>query len=173
MKLTAIVMVILLFFFTVTDLKANISNRVRVESSGGTSSVKINNQLGSNTNSNTSNTSTSTKVEIDQSGEGTSEVSVNGKEWKLEGPGTISVDENSGINDSAEVKAESDELENENEDDENEEDLEDNDKNDTDEKDDIDENEDNDEENKTDNSPFKFVKEFFQELRNFFSDLFK
>lgn len=64
-------------------------------STGGSSvNVKINNSLNSG-NSTSYHSSTSTKVNINQEGEGTSEVKINGKEWKVEGPGDINVNESS------------------------------------------------------------------------------
>lgn len=68
------------------------------ENTGNSSSeVRIINQVNTGGTSTTSTTTTegSTNVEIHQTGEGTSSVTVNGKEWKLEGPGDISVQEGS------------------------------------------------------------------------------
>lgn len=60
----------------------------------GSVNVNIKNNLNSDDSSQISS-STHTKVNISQEGEGTSSVTVNGKEWKLEGPGEINVDESS------------------------------------------------------------------------------
>lgn len=92
MKIPLLLFLILLFI--VPTVSASITNEVNINSSGGTSTVKINNQLGTNTNSTTTPTS-KTNVEINQTGEGTSKVTINGKEWKLEGPGNITVSEES------------------------------------------------------------------------------
>lgn len=85
---------ILILLIVVPTVFASVTNEVNIQSSGGSSTVKINNQMGANTTS-TQTTSTKTNVEINQSGEGTSKVNINGKEWKLEGPGNISVSEES------------------------------------------------------------------------------
>ena len=54
--------------------------------------VQINNSL--NTKNTTSYSSeTKTKIDIEQSGNGTSEVKVNGKEYKVEGPGELHINE--------------------------------------------------------------------------------
>ena len=87
-------------FIAVPSVFASVTNEVNIQSSGGTSTVKVNNQMGSNTNS-TNTSSSKTNVEIHQTGEGTSKVSINGKEWKLEGPGDISVSEESSPNPSS------------------------------------------------------------------------
>lgn len=63
------------------------------------SKVYINNNVNSGYNS-YSSSQTNTKVEIHQEGDGTSSVKINGKEWKLEGPGDITVNESSGSDDS-------------------------------------------------------------------------
>ncbi|KKU64275.1 MAG: hypothetical protein UX87_C0007G0015 [Candidatus Amesbacteria bacterium GW2011_GWA1_47_16] len=59
------------------------------------SSVKVFSEIISN--SSTSVTSrTDTNVSISQTGEGTSSVKINGKEYRLDGPGEIKVNESSG-----------------------------------------------------------------------------
>ena len=71
---------------------------VSSEASAASVRVNVNNDINSGFNSYSSETRT--KVNISQDGEGTSSVKVNGKEWSLEGPGEISVDESSDSNSS-------------------------------------------------------------------------
>ena len=66
------------------------SSNVRVNTSSDNSNIRVN--VDSNVNSSSTSeisTSSSTNVHINQSGEGTSTVKINGKEYKLEGPGEI------------------------------------------------------------------------------------
>jgi hypothetical protein len=56
------------------------------------SKVYINNNVNTGYDS-YSSSQTNTRVEIHQEGEGTTSVKINGKEWKLEGPGNISEEE--------------------------------------------------------------------------------
>jgi len=79
---------------------ADINNNVNVETNGSdtNSSVSISNNV--NTNSNTESSSkTNTSVSIHQVGEGTSEVTINGKTYKQDGPGDININENSELED--------------------------------------------------------------------------
>ena len=64
--------------------------------------VYIQNNVNTGKSINSSTSKTRTKVDIQQDGNGTSSVTVNGKEWKLDGPGEIHMDENSDSNDSTE-----------------------------------------------------------------------
>jgi predicted aldo/keto reductase-like oxidoreductase len=156
MKFIGLVIGIFFLLVSTTDLYASISNKVNVESSGGNSSVKINNNVNTGSDSYSSEEgSTSTKVEIHQSGEGTSEVNINGKEWKLDGPGDISVEENTDSSDNSEVKSMESEENTENKQETQE----------TNSNERIDNVEEKD-------SPFGFIKVFFRNLREFFTNLF-
>lgn len=95
--LSTLLFITILFVTSIASVKADISNDVNVnsESKSGDSSVdvNINNQVNTDNNINSASSETNTKVEIHQEGEGTSQVKVNDKEWVLEGPGDISVNE--------------------------------------------------------------------------------
>lgn len=96
--LPLIIFVLLLGSFSST--KAYIENNIKATSrsgNGGTSSnrVIINNNVNTGSNTSTVESSTNTTIDIDQEGEGTSEVTINGKTWKQEGPGSISIKESS------------------------------------------------------------------------------
>ena len=103
MKKTAVVFSLLSFLLILFphNIFASIKNDINVKSQGGNSSVKVNvqNNLGSTSqtfsSSSETGSETNTNVSISQTGEGTSEVKINGQEWKLEGPGEINVNENS------------------------------------------------------------------------------
>lgn len=83
----------LVFLISAPNVSAStINNEVNIKSSGGSSSVKIDNNVNTGSNTQTSQTS-KTSVEIHQTGEGTSNVNINGKQWQLKGPGDISVSE--------------------------------------------------------------------------------
>ena len=100
MKLTATIFSFafaLLFLSTSTADAETIKNSVKVTANGSNANANINISNNINTSSNTSNYSNSqskTNIYINQSGEGTSSVKINGEEWKLEGPGEINVNEN-------------------------------------------------------------------------------
>lgn len=80
----------------ITTLILFLSLSSNVLASTGDSSVNVNIHNSVNIgNSSQSSSKTETKVNISQEGEGTSSVKVNGKEWKLEGPGKINVNETS------------------------------------------------------------------------------
>jgi hypothetical protein len=75
---------------------ASIRNEVNIKSNGGgENTVRIENKTSSQTSTTQLKSSTKTNVEIHQDGEGTSTVKVNDKEWRLDGPGDISVSEDS------------------------------------------------------------------------------
>jgi len=82
----------ILLLFPVPSVYASIRNEVHASSTGGNSSVRVqvNNQVNTGNSTTTTTTTGKTNVEIHQTGDGTSSVSVDGKEWKLEGPGDIS-----------------------------------------------------------------------------------
>lgn len=86
---------------------ANINNEVDASANGSDSNIKvdINNNVNSNTNSNSS-TSNKTNVSIHQEGGGTSEVTINGKTYKQEGPGDININEESNSNSTMSAKQE-------------------------------------------------------------------
>lgn len=90
---------LLLSTSTVLASTSSISNDIDVSSNGGGSSVnvKVNNNVnGTNTSSTTtSTTQTKTNVNIDQSGDGHSSVTINGKEYKVDGPGSLNINESS------------------------------------------------------------------------------
>ena len=96
MKPTAIIVSLFLLVFATKEAEGSIRNYVNASATGDDSSVnvKINNSFGT-TNSNTSNVQgeSTTRVEINQEGTGTSSVNVNGKEYKVEGPGNLNVEE--------------------------------------------------------------------------------
>lgn len=73
---------------------ANIDNNISAKSSGGNSSVNVNVNNEVNTGSqNTTSSQTNTKVDIEQSGEGHSSVKINGKEYKVDGTGSLHINE--------------------------------------------------------------------------------
>lgn len=84
---------ILLFLLTIKQVHASsVTNDINVESNGGNNTINVENNVNSDsTTSVTSSSDSNTKVYIEQSGKGTSQVNVNGKEYKLEGPGKIDV----------------------------------------------------------------------------------
>lgn len=65
-----------------------------VYAEGSSVKVNINNTVNSTTNSDSSTSDTKAKIDIEQSGNGTSQVTVNGKEYKVEGVGELHIDEN-------------------------------------------------------------------------------
>lgn len=83
-----------LFIFALISY-ANINNNVKINATGENSSVEVNikNNVNTKGTTTTPTSETSTSVNISQTGEGTSLVKINGKEWKLEGPGEINVKE--------------------------------------------------------------------------------
>jgi hypothetical protein len=98
MKISALIVsaVITLNLILASPTLASIRNEVNIKSNGsGENTVRIENNTGSQNNTTQFKSSTKTNVEIHQDGEGTSTVKVNDKEWKLEGPGDISVTEES------------------------------------------------------------------------------
>lgn len=64
------------------------SSSVHVETSGSESHVTVNNSVQSTSSTQVTQNGT-TEVNIEQSGNGHSEVNVNGKQWKVDGPGEI------------------------------------------------------------------------------------
>lgn len=85
MKIPALTFILSLFLVFSMDVQA---------STGGSSvKVKINNKV--NSDSSSFRSSSRTNVNIHQEGEGTSQVTINGQEWKLEGPGDINVNQDS------------------------------------------------------------------------------
>lgn len=100
MKFTVLLLSVLFYLIFASDANANVYNNIRAESSsgeGGNASVNINinNNINTGSSSYTSTSKTDTKIDLQQGGNGTSTVKINGKEWKLDGPGEIHVDENS------------------------------------------------------------------------------
>lgn len=97
MKFSVLITILsIIFILTPNALAntANIKNDVSIKSNGESSNVDvdINNNVNT-TNSTKTSQSSKTNVEIDQTGEGTSKVKINDKEWSLSGPGNISVSE--------------------------------------------------------------------------------
>lgn len=85
---------ILLFVLVPVVLSANIQNDVDIESLGGSSNVdvKIDNKVNTGNQKTTTMTQTSkTNIDIEQSGEGHSEVTINGKKYSVDGPGSLHV----------------------------------------------------------------------------------
>lgn len=78
----------------------NIKNNVDIDVNGGSSNVNvgINNNVNTSGSPDTQKSSSKTNVEINQTGQGSSKVKINYKEWGLNGPGNISVSEENGIN---------------------------------------------------------------------------
>src|SRR3989344_526047 len=95
MKLAALVLAIIIYLSFVPSINASVNNDIKVNSQGGGSSVKVNlkNNVNTGNYNYSSSSQTDTNVNIKQTGEGTSSVKINGKEWKLEGPGEIDVNE--------------------------------------------------------------------------------
>ena len=84
----------LLLVLVPSVLSANIQNDVDIESSGGSSNVdvKIDNKVNTGSQKTTTTTQTSkTNIDIEQSGEGHSEVTINGKKYSVDGPGSLHV----------------------------------------------------------------------------------
>lgn len=82
MRLTALIITPILFFGVTTIAFAGDSSV----------NVRINNNVNSKSTT-TYSSHTKTKIDIEQEGNGYSEVTVNGKEYKVEGPGELHVDE--------------------------------------------------------------------------------
>lgn len=91
-----------LLFFATTVLvfprpaDAAVENSIHINTNGSDAqvSVDVQNSVGGNTGSEgTSRTDSNTSVEIHQSGDGKSTVTVNGKEYSVDGPGDLSVTE--------------------------------------------------------------------------------
>lgn len=97
MKIPAILFLAAILLTIPTTVLASIRNEVYAKSSGGDSSVnvEVNNEVNTGSSYTSTTTTGTTNVEIHQTGTGTSTVRVNGKEWKVEGPGDISVSEGS------------------------------------------------------------------------------
>lgn len=90
MKKSAIFSALFLFFALAPFAYASVKSNVNVDQNGGDSSVNVN--VNNNVNTGGSSTvekSNETRVHISQTGNGTSEVKVNGESWRLEGPGEI------------------------------------------------------------------------------------
>ena len=68
----------------------------QISSAGDSSAtVKINNKINTGSSTSTYSSNTSTKIDIENDGGGTSQVTINGKEYKVEGEGELHIDENS------------------------------------------------------------------------------
>lgn len=92
--LSFIIAAILLLFTVKASYATSVTNDVKAESDGENSSVNVNIKNNVNTGgTNTSTSKTQTNIDIHQTGNGTSKVNVNGKEYKVEGPGDLSVHE--------------------------------------------------------------------------------
>lgn len=79
---------LLLFSLLVPSSVYASSSSVHVETSGSDSHVTVNNSVQSTSSTQVTQNGT-TEVNIEQSGNGHSEVNVNGKQWKMDGPGEI------------------------------------------------------------------------------------
>lgn len=79
---------------------SNIETNINASSNGGTTEVRVNNQVNTGSNTTSVKGTTTTKVNINQNGGGTSSVTVNGKEYKVEGTGSLSIDETTDTNSS-------------------------------------------------------------------------
>ncbi len=91
MKKAALVISGSVFLIATSVVGASVENNISIHTNtdSGTSNVNVNNSVSSHSSSQTSE---QTKVEMHQTGEGTSHVSVNGKNYDLDGPGDISSD---------------------------------------------------------------------------------
>ena len=96
MKITAVSLFLVIFLLSASSASATtITNNVRVNANGSNANANVNISNNINSSSNYSSSSESrTSVSISQTGEGESSVTVNGKEWKVEGLGEIKVNEN-------------------------------------------------------------------------------
>ena len=100
MKLLSFIFILAVLITNAKPSFASTTNNVKASSSsgnGGNSSVKVDikNNVNTGSSTNSVNGTTTTNVDIDQTGSGTSEVTINGKTWKQEGPGSITVSESS------------------------------------------------------------------------------
>lgn len=95
MKIFLSIVALNLLFLFPSIVLGNVSTNISAESTGDDSSVKvnINNNVNAKNDETFVSTDSTTKVLINQTGEGTSSIKINGKEWKLEGPGNINVNE--------------------------------------------------------------------------------
>lgn len=97
MKPTVLFLFTILLLASFSPASAGITNSVRASSTGQDSNVqvRINNNVntGGNTSTSSVKSETTTKIDIDQEGEGTSSVNINGTEYKVEGQGSLHIDE--------------------------------------------------------------------------------
>lgn len=98
MKSTALVFILSIILFLTPSIFASntsVKNNVDIDVNGGGSNVNVDINNNFKTSSQTVKSSSKADVNINHKGEGssTSNVSVNGKNWHLEGPGKISVSE--------------------------------------------------------------------------------
>ena len=95
MKPAALLITTLLFVFAVKEAEGSIRNYVRTSAEGDGASVNVDIKNNVNTGSSTTRVQdeSTTKVEIDQEGGGTSSVTINGKEYKVEGTGSLNIEE--------------------------------------------------------------------------------
>lgn len=95
-------LIFLTIFLTVTPVSADIKNNLHIYSNTGNrrsninTNIDITNNLG---NANNSSSYSETNVSMEHSGDGNSksEVTINGKTYTLEGPGSIKVENNNAI----------------------------------------------------------------------------
>lgn len=80
-------LLLLLSFLVPSSAYASTSN-VHVETNSSESHVTVNNSVQSSSNTQVTQNG-STEVNIEQSGNGHSEVTINGKQWKVDGPGEV------------------------------------------------------------------------------------
>jgi len=92
-------LLLLLSIFVPTSAYAS-SSSVHVETSGSESHVTVNNSVQSTSSTQVTQNGT-TEVNIEQSGNGHSEVNINGKKWKVDGPGEVHEKTSTGSNSGA------------------------------------------------------------------------
>ncbi|OGE14390.1 hypothetical protein A3F00_04575 [Candidatus Daviesbacteria bacterium RIFCSPHIGHO2_12_FULL_37_11] len=96
MKLSVLITTLSVIFIFIPNALANtVTNDVSIKSNGGSAKVNvdINNNINTSSSTNIQESSSKTNVEINQTGDGTSKVKINDREWSLSEPGNISVSE--------------------------------------------------------------------------------
>ena len=92
MKLSVLITTLSVIFIFIPNALANtVTNDVSIKSNGG--SAKVNVDINTSSSTNIQESSSKTNVEINQTGDGTSKVKINDREWSLSEPGNISVSE--------------------------------------------------------------------------------
>lgn len=79
--------------FLAGPLRAAVETKINVSVEGDSSSSVIVDSVTESSQTNVHTSQTDANVQISQTGEGTSSVTINGKEYKVEGPGELKVNE--------------------------------------------------------------------------------